>query len=135
MRSLFAYRRRSSHRCRGSLHRCALCAQPLAPARDLVISEIVFDASFLVQCGPGSALTLPRCCRQQATLKAGRDPDNAAAVHASMPQSESKQSLPAKAPLLILCGAAHAQKAALADLLVKVGQVCSIEDLRACEKV
>ena len=37
-----------------------------------------------------------------------------------MPQSESKEGLPAKAPLLILCGAAHAQKAALADLLVKV---------------
>ena len=37
-----------------------------------------------------------------------------------MPQSGSKQGLPAEAPLLILCGAAHAQKAALADLLVKV---------------
>ena len=67
----------------------------------------------------------PRCCHQQATLNTCRGPDVAAAAHASMPQTDSERGLAAKAPLLILCGAAHAQKAALADLLVKVSNVCT----------
>ena len=84
------------------------------------------DASSLVPYGPGSALTPPRCCLLKATLKAGRGPDVAASAHASMSQSGSEQALAAKAPLLILCGAAHAQMAALADLLVQVRNVlCS----------
>lgn len=37
-----------------------------------------------------------------------------------MPHSEDGQELPVKTPLLILCGAAHAQKAALADVLAKM---------------
>lgn len=40
-----------------------------------------------------------------------------------MLQGNDEQGLPAMAPLLIFCGAAHAQKAALADLLVKVRHV------------
>ena len=47
-------------------------------------------------------------------------PDSAPAPSASVAQRGSETAVSAKLPLLLFCGAAHAQKAALADLLVKV---------------